>query len=101
MGIFSRIFQRGQDGQDNLGGQRRPRGENGEEGGPAPEPKRTVYVLVNGKPEPREVTTGITDGRVTEITGGTLKPGENVIVSAGGQNPNQRGGQGRPQFRIL
>lgn len=93
--------QRGQDGQGNWGGQRRPRGENGEEGGPAPEPKRTVYVLVNGKPEPREVTTGITDGRVTEITGGTLKPGENVIVSAGGQNPNQRGGQGRPQFRIL
>ncbi len=64
--------------------------------------KRTLYVLVNGKPEPREVTTGITDGRVTEITGGTLKAGENVIVSAGGQSPNARGGQGnRPQFRIL
>ena len=33
-------------------------------------------VLVNGKPEAREVTTGITDGRVTEITGGTLKQGD-------------------------
>ena len=38
--------------------------------------KRTVYVLVDGKPAPREVTTGITDGRVTEITGGELKEGE-------------------------
>jgi hypothetical protein len=65
--------------------------------------KRTVYVLVNGQPQPREVTTGITDWRVTEITGGTLKPGDNVIVSAGGpQNPNQRGGQqGQRGFRIL
>ena len=39
-------------------------------------------------------------GRVTEVTSGNLKEGENVIVSAGGQNPNARGGQ-RPQFRIL
>lgn len=79
------------------------RGEGGEEGGPAPAVKRTVWVLVNGKPEAREVTTGITDGRVTEITGGTLKKGENVIVSAGGpQNPNARGGQqGQRGFRIL
>ena len=36
----------------------------------------------NGEPAPREVTTGITDGRVTEITGGDLKEGESVIVSA-------------------
>ena len=31
--------------------------------------KRTLYVLLNGGPAPREVTTGLTDGRVTEITG--------------------------------
>jgi HlyD family secretion protein len=94
--------ERGQGGNGNWGGQRRQRGE-GEEGGGPPAPvKRTIYVLVNDKPEPREVTTGITDGRVTEITGGTLKAGENVIVSAGGANANARGGQGnRPQFRIL
>jgi len=70
----------------------------------APEaPKRTVYVLVDGRPAPRQVTAGITDGRVTEITGGDLKEGDNVIVSIAGQNPNQqRGGQGqRPNFRIL
>jgi hypothetical protein len=47
------------------------------------------------------VTAGITDGRVTEITGGELKEGENVIVSVAGQNPNQRGQQGQRGFRIL
>jgi len=93
--------ERGQAGGGNGGGQRRQR--DGDEGGGPPAPvKRTVYVLVEGKPSPREVTTGITDGRVTEITSDTLKAGESVIVSAGGQNPNARGGQGnRPQFRIL
>jgi len=68
----------------------------------APEaPMRTIYVLVDGKPVPRQVTAGITDGRVTEITGGELKEGENVIVSVAGQNPNQRGQQGQRGFRIL
>jgi HlyD family secretion protein len=62
--------------------------------------KRNVYVLVDGQPQAREVTTGITDGRVTEVTGGTLKEGENVIVGIAGQNPNQRG-QGQRGFRIL
>ena len=57
--------------------------------------KRTVYVLVGGEPAPREVSTGITDGRVTEITGGDLKEGESVIVSSGSQNPNQQRGQGQ------
>jgi HlyD family secretion protein len=68
---------------------------------------RTLFVLVNGKPEPRDVTTGITDGRVTEITGGNLKEGDDVIVTAGqpGAQPGQgqRGGGQRPGggFRIL
>ena len=77
-------------------------GGDGEEGGREPV-KRTVYVLVDGEPAPREVTTGITDGRVTEITGGDLKEGESVIVSSGSQNPNQQRGQGQRGggFRIL
>ena len=58
--------------------------------------KRTVYVLVEGKPVPRSVTTGLTDGRVTEITGGELKEGDAVIVGVAGQNSQgQRGGQQR------
>ncbi|HEX6637122.1 MAG TPA: efflux RND transporter periplasmic adaptor subunit [Steroidobacteraceae bacterium] len=70
-----------------------------EEGGTPQVVKRTLYVLVNGEPQPREVTTGLTDGRVTEITGGNLKQGENVVVSAAGQNPTPR--QGQRGFRIL
>jgi len=67
-----------------------------------PVAKRTVYVLVNGTPSPREVTTGLTDGRVTEVTGGALKEGEAVIVGIAGQNAQgQRGGQQQRGPRIL
>lgn len=39
-----------------------------------------VYVLEAGKPLLRNVTLGITDNRNTEITGGELKAGEQIIV---------------------
>ncbi len=75
-------------------------GSSGDDAARAP-PMRTVWVDVNGKPEARQVATGISDGRVTEITGGELEEGETVIVSAadaaGGAGP-QRGQRG---FRIL
>jgi HlyD family secretion protein len=86
--------ERGQGSQDG-GNWRRNRDEGGEDG-PAPVAKRTLYVLINDKPVAREVTTGITDGRVTEITGGDLKDGETVIVGVAGQN---RQGQGPGQQR--
>jgi HlyD family secretion protein len=58
--------------------------------------KRTVYVLVDGEALPRSVTTGLTDGRITEITGGELKEGDVVIVGVAGQNAQgQRAGQQR------
>jgi len=64
--------------------------------------KRTVYVLADGKPVPREVITGLTDGRVTEVTGGELREGESVIVGVAGQNAQgQRGGQQQRGPRIL
>jgi len=69
-----------------------------EDGGPPPVVKHTLYVLVDNKPVAREVTTGITDGRVTEITGGDLKEGELVITGAAGQSAQQGqrpGGQGQ------
>jgi HlyD family secretion protein len=81
-------------------GNRQRRGSDGE-GPPSAQAQRTVYVLVNGKPEPRQVTTGITDGRVTEITGGELKEGENVIVSIAGANSGQQRGPRGGGFRIL
>jgi HlyD family secretion protein len=79
---------------------REQRGAGGEEGGPPPEVKRTVYVLINDQPVAREVVTGITDGRVTEITSGELKEGENVITGIAGQN-RQGQGAGQRGPRIL
>ena len=94
--------ERGAGGQSGQGGgQWRER--RGDDDAVAALAKRTVYLLVDGQPTPREVSTGITDGRVTEITSGELKDGDNVIVSIAGQNPNpQRGGAQRGGgFRIL
>jgi len=39
-----------------------------------------VYVLKDGKPAPMDVSLGITDNRSTEIVGGELKAGDQVIV---------------------
>jgi HlyD family secretion protein len=83
------------------GGQRTAPGGGDDDAGGAPAAAtRTVYVLVDGEPQPREVTVGLSDGRVTEITGGNLKQGEPVVLSAGGQGAARGQGQ-RPQFRIL
>ena len=77
--------------------------------------QQTVYVKgADGKPQPISVTTGDTNGQVTEVTGGDLKPGQQVITgqlasgdgssggssgasggrSGGGQGGAQGGGQG-------
>ncbi|MDX8385170.1 MAG: efflux RND transporter periplasmic adaptor subunit [Gallionella sp.] len=48
-----------------------------------------VFVLENGEPRLRNVSPGITDNRITEITQGELKPGEQLILgemSASGQS---------------
>jgi HlyD family secretion protein len=98
---------RAQGGQDRAqgagGGERRNRDGDSEDDVAAPAVvKRPIYVLVNGAAVAREVTTGLSDGRVTEITGGELKEGEAVIVGAAGQNnPGQRGGQQPRGPRIL
>ncbi|MGB9578619.1 MAG: efflux RND transporter periplasmic adaptor subunit, partial [Halothiobacillaceae bacterium] len=44
--------------------------------------KQLVWVLRNGEPVPIEVTTGATDGRMTQITGGGLTAGMEVITEA-------------------
>ena len=44
--------------------------------------EKTIYVLRNGRPEPVEIKTGLTDGTTTEIASGDLKEGEQVIVEA-------------------
>jgi HlyD family secretion protein len=64
------------------GGKRR---EGGSGGGPV---ERTVYVLVNGQPQPTKVKLGITDSIFTEVIEG-LKEGDVVITgsSASGTDP--------------
>jgi HlyD family secretion protein len=55
----------------------------------------TVWVVREGKLVPVAVRTGISNGRLTEVTGGDLKSGDRVVVeeSGGEQNPATAGGQ--------
>lgn len=85
---------------------RRPnrRGNAEKEAGGARTGQQTVYVLgADNKPQPVKVTTGETNGTVTEVTGGELKPGMRVITGqlasgstekSGNRQRRQGGGQG-------
>ena len=42
--------------------------------------RQTVYILDKGAPKPVEVQTGVSDGSMTEVTGGALQPGMQVIT---------------------
>ncbi len=46
--------------------------------------QRTVWVLENGAPKPVQITIGISDGTVSEVLGGELTEGAQIIVSASG-----------------
>jgi HlyD family secretion protein len=62
------------------------------EGGARPQ-GQTVWVLSeNKKIEPRFVRTGLTNGRVTEITGGNLQEGETIVTGE-----NNGGDANKPQ----
>ncbi|HLU68600.1 MAG TPA: efflux RND transporter periplasmic adaptor subunit [Kofleriaceae bacterium] len=70
-----------------------------------PRNRRVVWKLgPDGKPVPVRVRIGISDGRVTEITGGELAEGDQIITglageagaaAAGGPQQQQRGGARR------
>jgi HlyD family secretion protein len=66
------------------GGGRWRRGSGGAPTGSAPDPKRGahIWVLKDGKPVEYPVTTGITDGSHTEISGEGLSEDMPVIISA-------------------
>jgi len=49
--------------------------------------EKRVWVLANGTPRPVLVTVGSSDGRRTEITGGDLQAGMQVITEATGGKP--------------
>lgn len=61
-------------------------------------PERTVYVLRNGRPEPLEVKTGLSDGTITEIVSGDLKEGDQVVTEAivAGKPAGSGGSSGGP-----
>ena len=62
-----------------------------------------VYVLDKGDLKPVSVTLGITDNRNTEITGGELKAGDQVVVGeaqAAGK-PKDSGAGNRPPMRMF
>lgn len=59
---------------------------------------QTVYIKgADGKPQPVQVTTGDTNGTVTEVIGGALKPGMAVItgqLATGGDTSARGSGSG-------
>lgn len=55
--------------------------------------KQVVYVKgADGKPQPVSVVTGLTNGTMTEITGGDLKPGMEVITGQLATGAQGKGG---------
>ncbi len=74
---------------------RRPnrRGNAEKEAGGARSGQQTVYVLgEDNKPQPVKVTVGETNGTVTEITGGELKPGMKVITGQPASGSTEKSG---------
>jgi HlyD family secretion protein len=61
-------------------GARRPRNAPGDAKRPSETEARTVYVLRNGRPETVRVTPGLTDGTVTEVAEGDVRPGDEAIT---------------------
>ena len=62
---------------------RRPRGSSDQSAAGAAHGKgarQTVYVLDKDNVQPVEVQTGVSDGSMTEVVGGDLKPGMQVIT---------------------
>ena len=81
-GTADRAAKRGADDGKAGGGEKAGRVRSAE-GRPAAN-RRTVQVLAKGQSEgplrPVQVTLGISDGRFTEVTGGELKAGEEVVT---------------------
>jgi HlyD family secretion protein len=62
-------------------------------------PVQSLWVLERNKPRRVQATLGISDGNFTEIRGGDLKEGDNVILEAAGAAPKSRSaGLGGPGF---
>jgi len=64
-------------------------------------PQRVVWMLRDGQPRPVAVTVGLDDDSVAEITGGTLRDGDQVVLSERGAaratSPQQPAGLAVPR----
>ncbi|MGA8862491.1 MAG: efflux RND transporter periplasmic adaptor subunit [Gallionella sp.] len=63
-------------------------------------PGKVYVVLANGKLKPVSVTVGITDNRNTEIAGGDLKAGDQVVIGES-QAADQTGSSGIRPMRFF
>jgi HlyD family secretion protein len=62
--------------------------------------QQSVYVLgEDGKPQPVQITTGDTNGSMTEVLGGQLKPGMKVITGKLASESGSSGGSGKGSGR--
>jgi HlyD family secretion protein len=90
-------------GQSGITGALVPRGRRGRSGAERTVQtgrgaQQTVYVKgEDGQPKPIQITTGDTDGSMTEVTGGGLRPGMEVITGqlANGDSAASGSGQRR------
>jgi HlyD family secretion protein len=64
------------------------------------ERRSSVYVLHDGEPRPIAVQLGLNDGSSTEIVGGDLAEGAQVIVGVAGRGSGPAGG-GFPRGRFF
>ncbi|MDP2693873.1 MAG: efflux RND transporter periplasmic adaptor subunit [Gallionella sp.] len=60
-----------------------------------------VYVLEQGELAPVSVSLGITDNRNTEITGGDLKAGDQIIVGEAQAADKSKNSSSRPPMRMF
>ena len=52
-------------------------------GGKVPAPgKKLVWVMRGGAPQPVEIAAGVSDGTLTEVLAGELRPGDQVVTEA-------------------
>lgn len=60
-----------------------------------------VYVLEQGALKPVSVSLGITDNRTTEIVGGELKAGDQIVVGEAQAQDKSTSSGGRPPMRMF
>jgi len=60
-----------------------------------------VYVFENGKLKPVSVSLGITDNRNTEIVGGELKAGDQIVIGEAQAADQSKSSSSRPPMRLF